>query len=181
MTDETKNESLNLIIYFVVNLLLLGLQSSLWPSIAGSIPSPHFLMYSLLFFALFHDLKTGAAFLIFSVALYSSYSIVPIEILFFCLACIYVLVNQVKKRVFWPGSSYFTLMSGISVILFHFCYYLFSWMIEDDASGYASIQWGFWLLQLLSTALFAPLFYWIFVRVEAATRGFDTSDVEEAI
>ena len=181
MTQETRNELINFVIYSFLQLLLLGFQSSLWPSFLGARSAPHFVLYAVIFFALFHERKWGLLFLVVCVLLYTSASIVPLEILLFIFAGVYFLVGQLKKRIFWPGLSYFILVTAFAVSLFHLLYYLLSWLLEHEAAGTASVQWAFWFLQLLSSVVFAPLFYFVYLRLEATTRGFDTSDVEEAL
>ena len=69
----------------------------------------------------------------------------------------------------------------MAVTLFHILYYLLSWMIEVEETGIAHIQWGFWFFQSLTSVILSPVFYWIYIQLEANTRGFDTSDVEEAL
>lgn len=178
---DTKEELLNLAIYLFMNYLLLGVQTALWPEFFGSFPAPFFLIYSLIFFSLYHPGKWIAIFIGISLVLTSSFSLIPLEIGLFSLIAISVAIHQLKKRVFWNGFSYFSLCCFISVCIFHFSYYLFSWTFEIDEAGASQIQWGFWFLQCLTTLALSPVFYWTLVRIESATRGFDTSDVEEAL
>lgn len=178
---DTKEELTNLVIYCVINYLLLGVQSSLWPEFFGSFPAPMFLLYSLIFFALYHPPKWVYVFVGISLVLFTAFSAVPIEIYLFLLILITTSLQLLKKRVFWQGVTYYMLCSFIAIFLFHLGYYILSWGLEIDEAGKAHIQWGFWILQSLTTLILSPIFYWFYIQIESATRGFDTSDVEEAL
>lgn len=178
---DTKEELVNLAIYVIINYLLLGVQTALWPEFFGGLPAPFFLLYSVIFFSLFHPGKWVVAFIAISMFMASAFTVIPIEILLFNLILISIVLGLLKKRVFWSGFSYFSLCSFIAVCLFHICYYAFSWTFEIEEAGASQVQWGFWFLQSLTTVILSPIFYWTYAQIESATRGFDSNEVEEAL
>ncbi|MFK8139269.1 MAG: hypothetical protein AB8E15_12995 [Bdellovibrionales bacterium] len=182
--EDTKAESINLLLYSLLCLLMVGVQTSIWPRYLSPLPAPMFWIYPLVFFALFHNFKWSMFYILICVFIMSSFSITPLELLFGSLILIYLGIANLKDRVFWRGLSYFLLCTFIASVGFHILYYVLSFVMEDTSiSGSsrgksASPQFFFSFFQIITTSLVGIIFYWINMQIEIHTRKFDTDDVE---
>lgn len=165
--------------YAIANFLLLALQTSLWHDFMGSLPAPHFILYSIIIFALYQPSKLGFINTLISAFIICNFTIVPIEINLIQCVFLYILVNKLKERIYWHGFTYYWTLTAISVFVFHITYYLLSWSLEE--SGWAEIQWLFFLGQILISTLFAPLFYLIYNKFEKISFRSSYSSLEEVL
>lgn len=81
------------------------------------------------------------------------------------LTCLfnYILLYAVKNRVYWPGSAYFTLITAVSMTLFHTMYLVNSYLFEPRVSPF--LIWDR-LFQILATTFLAFYSYPIIKRLD---------------
>ena len=75
----------------------------------------------------------------------------------------YILLYVVKNRVYWPGAAYFTMITGISMLLFHIMYILNSYLFEPHFTPL--VIWDR-LVQILLTTFLAFYTYPIIKRLD---------------
>lgn len=157
---------LNTLALFLVLLVSLGIQSTLWPQIFGSIPSPQ-LWLIVIVYAIVYRPPRFSLFLIYGLGLgVLSTTATSMGMLFLNLLILYSLVSLFKSRFYWGGVGYFTLMCFIASLSFHLIYLLASGLVEVHMAEVL-----FWqrAAQILFTPFAAVIFYPILKKLDQWT------------
>lgn len=130
MIGERRQAVVNLVVYSVMALLLAGLQTSLWYHLFGGMTPPALWLLLILFLALFRSTREGILNVFVISAALSVFTGASTGLLTITTLSFYLTYRFFKSRIFWPGLSYFALMSFTSVIVFKLYYWFFSTLLE---------------------------------------------------
>lgn len=152
----------NLLIYFFSIVLVCGFQTTMWLQMFGSIAAPQ-LWLNIMVFIMLYKRNFHAIFLIYVLGfVLTVFTLAPLKLIYLTLLILFGLVYFVKKRIFWPGSGYFTIMCSLAGIAFHIIYLLLSVFLEKNP---ASLEFTGRMTQIILTPLFAPATYWILSKL----------------
>lgn len=144
-------------------LVLISLQSSLWPLLLGPFP-PLLWIVPLVYFATYYPLLP-AYFYVFSLALLASFAssaapFVPV----FSLGVLTALMAYLRKRIFWEGPSYLALTVILAALLYPPLTWLASSLSEAHPMAYPRPL--AWVFQVLLTPWVAFAFFGAFRRLD---------------
>lgn len=153
----------NLMLLLGSSLLLSALQSSFWFQLFGALPPPHLWIPLAVYLSLCRRPIEGI-FTLYTISfIWMNLTVVPLGTFLFFVLGIHLAVQAIKQRVYWPGSTYFMIISGGAALLLPPYQLLLSLVFETQVlrgPDYIS-----WILQALLTALFSlpiyPLLNWI--------------------
>lgn len=152
----------NIVTFFVILVLLCGLQSTFWLQVFGSIPAP-LLWLNLMVFVMLYKRFTNALFLIYALGFtLTAFTLAPLKIFWFALLILFALIYFIKKRIYWTGAGYYTIMCAFASIAFHVIYLIVSRILEKNP---ANLEFTSRMMQIILTPFFAPLTYWILIRI----------------
>lgn len=168
----------NLLVLTIVTLILASVQTSLWFQIFGYFPGPALWIPCLIYVALFRSTLEAIAFAYITGFALSTMSAMQEGVLMaICLGL--VLTAQVfKRRIFWPGSSYFMLTCGLAALIFHFYHWGATYLIGDFPMSSPAIM--DWLVEALLTPLTAPPLFQFLQWIDQITRKESTTDISAA-
>jgi len=154
---------LNFALFTLLALFLIALQTTLWLQLFGDLPAPHTWIPILVFWILYRP-ASQSLIMTYAVALVLASSTVLYlgSILLLC-ACIYLLIQAVKMRIYVPGSIFFMALCGLAGLTFPILSYLLSWILDPNPlSNPRVLSWilSTLLTMLLSLALY-PLLTWL--------------------
>lgn len=153
-------EAFNYLAFLLVTTLVGGFQSSLWYQFFGYLPSPHIWLGVLAFWTLYRKIWEGAIMIYVISFVVASQSVVPFSLLLTIAVILFVLGLSIKQRVYWPGPTYFVLMTGLFAFLFPLFHYFLSFLVEENRI--TDFYFFRWLGQIILTAGSAwPLYYFL--------------------
>ncbi len=143
---------------FLTSLLLLAsLQSSLWMQLLGSFPPPQTWVPFIVYAALYRRATESFVMIYLLTLAVASLSAIPLGFFLLLNLLLAGFIFLFKERIYWPGSTYFVLVCGSSVILFSVLHFGLSWAIEHNpARSYHFFDWT--LGSLLTMLLGFPLY-----------------------
>lgn len=169
----------NIALFILMTLLLAGAQTSFWLQIFGYFPPPALWMPVLVYLALFRG-TLATIILSHLVALsISSATAMPLGLVMIACLAVALSIQVFKTRIFWMQSTYFMMVSGLSVFVFHMTHFASSWALSDTPLTTPAI--GDWIIQALLTPLVAPLLFPLFRWVDALTQQDDPPEVTGTI
>lgn len=159
----------NLVIFHFLCLLafaifLSAFQTSIWPEIAGSLPSPVFWLPLLIYYALYRRPLEGILFLYISAAFLCSFSSLTYGQFLLIMLLEYFLIRFIKSRIFWSGISYFALVSIGSVFFLQLIHLAAVSFFEDAPPP--NLSWQHFLIEPLWAALLSRSYFRFFEVVD---------------
>lgn len=138
-------------------------QASAWPDLFGTFAQPPLWLLIIIWLSLYRPGAGTILFLYFLGFVASAYTAIPLKMIFFTILIVHVGISLTRERVFWSGSSYFTLAAVAGVTVSHLCSLVLSRLIEP-----APAPWMLWdrTLQILLTIPFSGLIYVVMNAME---------------
>lgn len=169
----------NVVLFILITLLLAGAQTSFWLQIFGYFPPPALWMPVLVYLALFRGtLETIILSHLVAIAI-SSATTMPIGFVLVSSLTVALSVQIFKTRIFWMQSTYFMMVSGLSVFVFHLAHFASTWLLGDIPLTSPAI--ADWIIQALLTPLVAPLLFPLFRWIDSLTQQNDPPEVTGTI
>ncbi|MFP5519053.1 MAG: hypothetical protein ACLGGX_04070 [Bdellovibrionia bacterium] len=159
---------LNVFLISLVFILFAGIETTLWPYILGTIPSPMFWLCVIIYTTLYRRMTVGIGFIYVFSLLLLGFSLMPLKMILIPLALLFIVLNSFKGRVFWSGPSYFVLVSSAASFFYHIIYIAVSYWLERNP---ATIEWESRLLTLLFTPLVTYPIYLIINTIDRWTHS----------
>lgn len=151
------------LIFLFLTYVLCSLQTVVWYQLFGTWASPFFCFILFVYFGLDKEDWKSVIYCYASIFIYSLFTYSSLGILMLTCLFNYILLYVVKNRVYWPGSAYFTLITGVSMTLFHVVYLINSYLFETRVSPI--LIWDR-LFQILATTLIAFYAYPVIKRLD---------------
>lgn len=152
----------NILVFFTMLMLLCGIQTTFWLQIFGDIPAP-LLWLNLMIFIMLYKRFSHALFLIYALGFsLMAFSLAPLKLIWISLLLLFGVVYFIKKRIFWTGAGYYTIMCAFSGVAFHIIYLVASRILEKNP---AHIEFTSRMLQIILTPFFAPATYWMLTKL----------------
>ncbi len=169
----------NVLLFVLLTLLLSGAQTALWLQIFGYFAPPALWIPVLAYLALFRGtLPTIILSHLVAISI-SSATAMPLGMVMISCLAVSLSVQVFKTRIFWMQSTYFMMVSGLSVLIFHITHFAASWVLGDAPLTSPAI--GDWTIQALLTPLVAPLLFPLFRWIDALTQHDDPPEVTGTI
>lgn len=151
------------LVFFFLTYVLCSFQTVVWYQILGTIAPPFFCFIVFVYFGLEKEDWKSVIYCYTSVFIYSFFTYSSLGVLLVTCLFNYIFLYIVKNRVYWPGPLYFTMISGISILLFHVMYILTSYFLEPQFTPIV-----FWdrLFQIIQTTLLAYFVYPVIKRMD---------------
>lgn len=156
---------------FFIMVLLCGIQTVLWPNITTHLTAPPLWLILLTWIALYRDQRETILLIYLLGWLATAFTAMPLKMMLFSLLILFVLIRQVKERVFWPGTPYFVLIGTLSVVAFQVIYITLSYFLEPTPVAWLPLER---LTIVLWAAPSALLIHTLMSRIEVsapAERG----------
>ncbi len=149
--------STNYVLFVIILVLLTSLQCSLWMQLLGSFPPPQTWIPFVVYAALYRRPAESLALAALLTLAATSLSAIPLGLFLMLNLLLVGFIVLFKERIYWPGSTYFVLVCGSSVILFSLLHLSLSWMIEfNPIRHYHLFDWT--LGSLLTMLIGFPLY-----------------------
>lgn len=151
------------IIFFFLTYILCSFQTVVWYQILGTLAPPFLCFILFVYFGLDKEDWKSVIYCYSLVFIYSFFTYSSLGILLVTCLFNYIFLYIVKNRVYWPGAVYFTMITGISIVLFNIMYVLNSYLFEPRFTPII-----FWdrFFQIISTTLLAFYAYPILKRMD---------------
>ena len=157
MTDR-QILALNFIVFLFLAFVLSAMQSSMLSQVFGSQGTPVLWLSLTVYFSLKRDYKEVLIWIYALTLINLSFSYSPLAFFLFSQLLVLGAVKFLRERIFWSGGTYFMLVYGVAVCIYHLSYFFLSRLIEDNPMG--TPFWLNWFLQLLWVPVVSvPLFY----------------------
>jgi hypothetical protein len=111
---------------------LCAFQTSTWPLIFGSFPSPHIWLTLIVFLIIRWPLYTGIFFTYFLGFVLIFFTNAPLKMIWISLNLLYILIWTLKNRINSSGLISFATLSAFSSFLFSSIYILISSVLETN-------------------------------------------------
>lgn len=157
---------LNILLLVLVMLLASGFQSIFWYQILGNLAAPMIWLNVLVYVMLYRKpfpailIMYGLAFLLLA------FTGAPLKMLWISLLILFVVVNGIKNRVFWPGSGYYAIMCALAAFTFQVIYLITSQVLETNSTSIALFDR---LIQFILTPTFAFPLFWVLSKIDKMT------------
>lgn len=147
---------LNVLLVLVTAFVLSGFQTTFWFQMFGSLPSPLLWLDMVLYLILYRKPAEGIL-TIYGVGLVlNPFTAMPVGIIWMNLLIVFIAMNFIKKRVFWPSSRYFFIASFGIGLTWHISYFVVSRVFESNP---ASISFFHRLAEIVFTGLISVPIY----------------------
>lgn len=153
------------ILFFLMTLTLCTFQSVVWFQIFGHQTAPFFSFILFVYFGLDKDSWKSLIYCYAIVYIFSLFSYSSLGVLYFTSMITFLFLLIVKNRMYWPGPTYFTIMTACSLFLFHFSYIVTSFTFE---SHIAPIMLWQRLLQIVTTSFISYFTYNFIKRIDTS-------------
>lgn len=149
-------------------LLATAIQCSAWPQFLGTFPAPQLWITVLVYWLLYRDPFEGMIMTYLVTALASTQSALPFSLFISVVLILYGLVFLVKQRIYWAGSGFFVMMTGVCAVAFHLVHLALSHAVET--SPILSPEIYYWIISSLLTMLFSLALYHLFYFFDVITK-----------
>lgn len=151
------------IAHLVLLLILISVQTSLWPLLISPFP-PLLWAVPLVYFAVYYP-TIPSFFYVFSFALVASFASSTLPFVFvFSMGLLTIILSYLRRRIFWSGPTYFAL----ALIVATFFYPVLSWIASRTAEP-LPLAWPSplpWVFQILLTPWVAFPLYRLFTLMD---------------
>lgn len=127
----------NLILLLLTALALSGLQTTFWFQVFGSLPAPLLWLNLVLYLILYRKPFEGILTIYLIAIFLLPFTAMPLGVFSLSLLIIFLIMNFIKKRVFWPGPRYFFIASVGIGICYHTSYFLVSKWFEANPATFS--------------------------------------------
>ena len=151
------------LVFLILAYFLCAFQTVVWYQLLGTVAPPFFCYIVFIYFGLDKEDWKSIVYCYGCVFIYSFFTYASLGILLVTCMFNYIFLYVIKNRVYWPGAIYFTMISGISITLFHVTYVLNSYLFESRFTPLV-----FWdrFFQVLLTTLVAFYAYPILKKMD---------------
>ncbi|MFS4457581.1 hypothetical protein [Bdellovibrio sp. HCB2-146] len=161
------NFLLNFLILFVALVFVAGFQTTFWFQLFGNVPAP-LLWLNLIVYVTLYRKPYPAIITIYAMGfVLMSYTGMPLKMMWISLLILFTLVYGIKRRVFWSGSGYYTIMCGFSAVAYHLIYFFTSMVLERNPASFEIVDR---LVQIILTPSFAFPMYWVLAKMDKVTQ-----------
>ena len=161
------NFLLNFLILFTALIFLAGFQSTFWFQLFGNVPAP-LLWVNLIVYVTLYRKPFPAILTIYAMGfLLLAYTGMPLKMMWISLLILFTLVYGIKRRVFWSGPGYYTIMCGFSAVAYHIIYISLSMGFEKNPASFEVVDR---LVQIVLTPSFAFPMYWVLSKLDRMTQ-----------
>jgi hypothetical protein len=134
-----------------------GFQTSFWPNLITSIPSPQVWLIIILFITVRWNNLNYIFYIYFLSYCLTLFAEVPLKMLWTALFVTYFILISIKKRIHLSGVFSFILLSFAGSMIFELTTYFFSGVIEPTPVGFLFLDR---VLQILVNFIFSyPLYF----------------------
>jgi hypothetical protein len=155
------------ILFFFLTFALCAFQSVVWFQLFGHFVAPFFSFILFVYFGLDKDSWKSLIYCYAIVYIYSMFSYTSLGVLYFSSMITFLFLMIVKNRIYWPGPTYFTIMSASSLGLFHVSYIFTSLTFEAHTTPIMFFQR---LAQIIMTSLISYFSYNIIKRIDTSFK-----------
>ncbi len=156
-----------------------SIQTSIWREIFGSFSSPDLWFPILVYFSFYRPLKEAYLICFLNSLVLYQFTLVPWGVLFLTSIAVVFLLTKFKKRIFWPGPTYFVITTALGLLLFYLFYFFISLFL--DKSGTPSFLFLDWFLKILLTSLFSPLLYLMYSLLDQLSGREKSNPMEDMV
>lgn len=148
----------NYLLFLLAIYLLLAFQSSIWFQLFGHFPSPVMWLPIMAYWTLNRNIYEGIAMVYLVTFVMASMSTIPLGL---CLAVNMTLFGMayfIKRRIYWPGVTYYMLVCGIGASLFPVLHLVYSLIFEmKSLNEFSFFHWivGSFMTSVVALPLFA--------------------------
>ena len=148
-----------LLVFTLIFFVFCGLQTSFWPNIITSVPSPQLWLIMTLFITFKWPPVLSIFFIYFLGYCMTMFSNIPLKMLWTCLLITFTIVWVVKSRIQLTGAIFFIMLTLAGSITFEVSYFYFSEILESTPTRLNFIDRA---LQILINFIFCyPVFMFL--------------------
>lgn len=157
----------NFFLFFLVIVILIGLQTTFWFQMFGNLPAPMLWLNIVLYFILYRRPVEGII-SIYALGLFlNPFTAMPLGIIWTMSLIMFAGMLAIKKRIFWPGSRYFFVASAGMTLAYHICYLIVSRFLEPVP---APLHFFHRLSEIVFTPLTAIPIYTLLTMIDKWTN-----------
>lgn len=166
MPKNNLNILINFFIFLFLVSLCVGAQTIVWPAL--NLPQPQLWILPFVFVILYRNFWYSLLFAYGTTFVLTGFTTLPMGLLLAIIIMLFVFIQFIKQRFFWPEFSFFLLVSFISGFLFPALHFFLSF--SNDAPAIVKPEFAQWFIQpLLMIVMSYPLFY-ICQKLDRMTR-----------
>lgn len=120
-------------IHLVFALFLCGVQTSVWPSLLGSVPAPQFWLCWILYISLYRGYFEALFMSYFFGLLMTSMTSLHLKVIWLSFLVLISTASFARNKVFWPGLRYFMIATFLMCLGWNFCAVGFSALFESKS------------------------------------------------
>lgn len=159
------NMILRMLSFTLLFFALCAFQTSVWPFIFGSFPTPHLWLALIVFLIIRWPIYTGIFFSYFLGFILIFFTNAPLKMIWISLNLLYILIWTLKNRINSTGLVSFATLSAFSSFLFSSIYIMISYVLENNPTHLFIFHR---LTECGLTFLFSLPLYFVFSFVEKA-------------
>ncbi len=171
---EKRNVIFRFVAFLVVLFVLVGAQTSLWPSVFGALSPPSLWLTVIIYLSLQRDNNEGLISILLVSFAISVFTSLNAGFLVLAHICLFYSARFIKSRVFAFSGWYFGLACGLAVPLFTLFLLLLSHAIEESPKN--DLDWLSLVVQTPLTAAAGVILFPLFLYVDT----FFKDDVSES-
>ena len=159
-----KNLILNTLLILTILLLLIGVQTTLWPAITTEI-QPHLWIIPVIYVILYRQKNITYLVLLLACLVIKGGSLFPLSYIIASTYVVYFTIKQFKHRTFWKGPSYFIICTFIGTLIFGIALNL----LELTTKNSLEFQLSSWLFAASLNIPFCYILYFIINKIDSLT------------
>lgn len=172
--NKTTQTSINFFVFFILALLAISLQSSIFHWIIGGRVTIQIAIVMMTYICLNRKLTEALLFSFLVTYCLGLITTVLQPVSVFAGFCLCFFSQAIKKQVYRPGISHFARVALGNIFFYHLISYVVTMITERSPSQFRPLDW---LLEVLMTALFVPMLYRFFIFVDLKTKRIEASEV----
>lgn len=157
---------INFFMFAFLTAIAIGAQTILWPAL--NLPQPQLWVLPFVFVILYRSFWYSLLFTYVTTFILAGFTSIPIGLLLAALIMLFVFVQFIKQRFFWPEFSFFFLVSLSTALLFPPLHFILSF--SSDGPPITVPEISKWLLQPLMLAVMSYPIYFISQRIDRWSR-----------
>lgn len=157
----------NFILFCILNLFLLGFQTTFWKQVFNSESAPQLWIPVLVYWALYRPFHLGLLMCYVLSVMLISFSASGLGTQLLVLSLLFGLIQAFRSRIYYTGALFYMAVSGASTLAYPILHFVVSNMIESNPMY--SVPILTWLMCVLLTMLFALLLFPIGVAIDRWT------------
>lgn len=153
---------INFFVFAFFAALCIGAQTILWPAL--NLPQPQLWILPFVFVILYRSFWYSLIFTYITTFILAGFSAIPIGLLLAVLIMLFVFVQFIKQRFFWPEFSFFFLVSLSTALLFPALHFALSF--SNDGAPIVIPEVSKWLIQPLMMAIMSYPIYFLAQKLD---------------